>query len=109
MSLMKPTHKHDCDKCEFIAATIGNNEFQLTDWYICGGVDKTTRAGKSVKLAQTLIGRRSNRPADYWSTDISTLGRLVGQAAYIPSMDKHAFSEESLVAWQMFCIWRELP
>jgi hypothetical protein len=95
--LMTPTYTHDCNNCRFITATFG--AYGLVDWYICGTCNPT------------IIGRHSSEGADYWSTDVDTLGRTVSIASDVSRVcgADRAFSEEKIVAWWVFNLWRESP
>ena len=91
--VMKATHVHDCNKCEFIGAS-HTDHGEIFDWYICGSNFKT------------IIGRYGIQ-GQYWSMDVDTLYRVVSQPSLITKTNMFAFSEKALVAFAMLNIWRE--
>jgi hypothetical protein len=90
---IKPTHQHDCSKCEFVTATFGSRG--LVDWYICRN--------------KVVVGRASSKGSDYFSMDSEILDGAMRRASYVQHLDKAAWSEQLIVAFWVRELWRTCP
>lgn len=80
-SYVKPAHRHDCEKCQYLATTW--QEHGPADWYTCGS---------------TVLARFSDEGPDYWSSD----RRMIENDSYLISFNRekvqYAFNEMHIVA-----------
>ena len=62
-----PRYRHDCTWCVFLGTE--EIEGRPVDWYHCPGKS----GGPGSALGGTMVGRKSNRGADYWSCPVDVL------------------------------------
>lgn len=85
----KPTHEHDCNKCEYVTSVFMDGG--IWDWYVC---------------RTSVIGRYGSDGPAYWSSDISTITRLLAEPSYAPHLNTYAWSGTYIVALYVLEMYR---